>query len=81
MQKRFTSIASVGQKFLDKPLYRTLIAMQRPRRLSAAVAIACGNQVPPVLPEKREFIGWERTHLRWMKPGPDGKLVPRGSSP
>jgi hypothetical protein len=35
--------------------------------------ILCGKE--PIL--HKQVVRYERVRLKWMKPGPDGKLVPR----
>ena len=76
MQRRFQTIQHVGQEFLDQPVFQVTRPRLDPGRVADAVSRACGRHIPPI-PEERVQVGWERTHLRWMRPGPDGKLVPR----
>jgi hypothetical protein len=59
-----------------------------------AVAVAVISRAPFSLPMREDFgggasslmprrivelDGYDRVQLQWMRPGPDGKLVPRGS--
>lgn len=60
-------VYSETQEHVDQPIY-TAIKRDGATPLARAVS-AC-------FPEK--FLGcYDRYKLRWMKPGPDGKLVPR----
>lgn len=63
--KPVTNIKNDRQTFVDDPVY------SRPKKVDASVAAAFGRKLRPIL------TGYERVQLRWMKPGPDGKLVPR----
>lgn len=70
-------------------MYRTISG---PKPLAVAVAVI--SRAPFSLPMREDFgggasslmphrivelDGYDRVKLQWMRPGPDGKLVPRGS--
>lgn len=58
-----------GQNYLDEPVYvKPLPASELERSLSRAFG---RPQLKPIL------VAYEHVRLRWMKPGRDGKLVPR----
>jgi len=60
-----------GQRYVDEEVYRIVSRMTE----TASCVRACYGSS---LPEKIETLGhYERTRLKWMKPGPDGKLIPR----
>lgn len=65
------SVAFEGQKFLDEPQH---VVVSKARPLAMNIAALFGR---PVDPEISEFSHYERTRLRWMRPGPDGQLVPK----
>lgn len=65
MDEPVTSVKD-GQKFYDRPVHATR------KRMEVIVAGALGREVP-----RTQLLGYERIHLRWMKPGLDGKLVPK----
>lgn len=64
------TVTKEGQPYVDQPIYA------KPKDKSAltdAVAEAFGVRDGP----RQIQISSERVRLRWMKPGPNGKLVPR----
>jgi hypothetical protein len=58
-----------GQKYYDEPVY---LHPKPATPIELSLAHAFGRKLPESL-----LAGHERVKLRWMKPGPDGKLVPR----
>jgi len=58
-----------GQRFVDEAVY----AMPKRRAtIEASVQQAFGREgAKPIV------LGHERVRLRWMKPGPNGTVVPR----
>lgn len=71
-QSPLTVVTENRQRFIDVPVYA------RPKRQPAleqhVLAALHGGQVPQ---PRRILLRHEREMLIWMKPGPDGKLVPR----
>jgi hypothetical protein len=63
-------IAREGQARVDEPQYSTTRALP----LAHSIASVFGRNIPEAV---QVFEGYEPTRLRWMKPGPDGKLIPR----
>lgn len=64
-----TTIKCEGQPFVDEPIHVYPIPETE---LQGAIRAMFRRRSPPPL-----IIGYERVRLRWMKPGPDGKMVPR----
>jgi hypothetical protein len=71
MPQVLDKVLRVGQEFIDEPIYvkprgehMTLIAR--------SLRIAYGRK-----DQKPILVRHERVKLRWMKPSPDGKLIPR----
>ena len=60
---------SDGQPYVDEPVY---IEPIRETFLEAAI-----REIFKRRPLPRLLTHYDRVKLRWMKPGPDGKLVPR----
>jgi len=65
-----SNIAREGQASVDEPIYETTQA----RPLAHSIASAFGREIPAAV---QVFTGYETARLRWMKPGPDGKLIPK----
>ena len=62
---------------LRKPIERTV---SYPARISASVSGLFGTELRPIFDEithRQKTIKIVHTRLRWMKPGPDGRPVPR----
>jgi hypothetical protein len=64
------NIKREGQARVDEPQYSTTRALP----LAHSIASVFGRNIPEAV---QVFEGYEQTRLRWMKPGPDGKLIPR----
>lgn len=60
-----------GQAVVDEPVYETISADP----LAYGIASAFGREIRPTVEVFRDYAS---TKLRWMKPGPDGKLIPAG---
>ena len=56
-----------GQRYVDEPMFVEI----KPTPVAAAL-MRMGVHVPKV----EILIGYQHIHLRWMKPGPDGTLIP-----
>lgn len=67
-------ITKEGQPYLDKPVY-ALPKQESYDTLKMSVMAAWGRQ--PGDQPKPIIVRHDRKELQWMKPGPDGKLVPR----
>ena len=65
-----TAIAHEGQSYVDEPIYTET----KPVPLAYELASAFGRPMDPLI---RNLDGHNRVRLRWMKPGPDGKLIPK----
>lgn len=86
MTKPVTSIDKVGQHFVDEPVYAEPRCDLRTPLVGALAEVFGHTKIRlnkfGALEKYRTdvqtlLIRHERTKLRWMKPGPDGKLVPR----
>lgn len=65
-----------GQRYVDDPVFKTISKPKPELETPLALAVASMfNNKPPQ--EIRDFVGYERTRLRWMKPDWRGGLVPR----
>lgn len=52
------TIEARGQKYVDTPVFA-----YRANSVLVHVAEACGRRIP-----KRIFLGYERRHLKWVRP-------------
>jgi hypothetical protein len=66
-----TVVRDRRQRFIDVPVYAE--PKRRPT-LDLSMEVALNGQVST---PRRLLLRHEREMLIWMKPGPDGKLVPR----
>lgn len=65
-----TAITHDGQRYFDDPVFAKPLANIMERSVSAALDKNYRPKPPIVLRH-------ERVALRWMRPGPDGKLIPK----
>ena len=69
MNKPLLTTVKDGQPYVDEPVY---IDPKQETILEAAI-----RDIFKRRPARRLLSHYDRVKLRWMKPGPDGKLVPR----
>ena len=69
MNKPLLTTIQDGQPYVDEPVY---LEPKPETLLQAAI-----REVFKRPAARRLLSHYERVKLRWMKPGPDGKLVPR----
>jgi hypothetical protein len=69
--ERVTQVTREGQEFVEEPIYEVVGV---PKAVASSLAVAFGRKPSPTIVD---ITGYERVRLRWMKPGPDGKLVPK----
>jgi len=68
-------IEGVGQPYVDDPIYRTInLKPEITTPIATGIAQAFGSAGPKPV---QILTGYNHVRLRWMKPGKDGKLVPR----
>jgi hypothetical protein len=65
-------LTHTGQPFYDRAVYAELA---RPTRLATALmsAFPGGETLGPIMEQR----GFERVKINWVRPGPDGNLLPR----
>ena len=69
MNKPLLTTIEDGQPYVDDPIY---LDPKQETVLAAAIREIFGHRALP-----RLLSHYEHVRLRWMKPGPHGKLVPR----
>jgi hypothetical protein len=66
-----TTIENQKQKYLARPVYRTI---SKPKPMAVAVAFAMEAAAPKKI---EEIDHYDRFRLQWMRRRPDGQMVPR----
>ena len=69
MNKPLLTTIKDGQPYVDEPVY---LEPKRESKLQTSIREIFERPAAPQL-----LSHYDRVKLRWMKPGPDGKLVPR----